>query len=410
MSKEVTTSHGIRKELGVIWKFFYNNVAAYLLLYVQNYLLNKYMPQDALGQFSYLQSMFLLLTSIYSMEVYSAYLRFLGVRDEQGLRKRIAMILMMASVLFSISVLVFFHEPLYVLFAGSMWMRERMYFFRSRLDINTYGMIKISQYLLSTAMLGVLIYSDRLTEGSFLTCLGISYIIVSFVYVHRRGANVNSKKANNLPDISNRELLQYAWPLSFNAIVVWMLGAADQWLINKYLDAATLTCYSVSFRMINILRLGSSVIMEYWPRFYFENMSRNNFIIVKKMQLGFLVFITVICVGAAIFADYIYIFMGASQYVGYSWYFSWLSVAECFRMWGSVYMTFQSFLNRNLINVICLASLGSSKLLTNWYMIEDLGVKVLLETTLMCYILYFLCSIYFGLWQERRYFKYREGR
>ena len=70
-------------ELRIIWQFFYNNFLAYILFYLQSYLINRYMPQESLGQFSYAQSMLMFFCSVYSMEVYSAYLRFIGGKQRQ---------------------------------------------------------------------------------------------------------------------------------------------------------------------------------------------------------------------------------------------------------------------------------------------------------------------------------------
>ena len=75
----------LKGEFGIVWKFFYNNLLAYILLYLQNVLINRYMPLESLGQFSYGQSMMILFSSVYSMEVYSAYLRFIGCNNEKEL-------------------------------------------------------------------------------------------------------------------------------------------------------------------------------------------------------------------------------------------------------------------------------------------------------------------------------------
>ena len=85
--KEKLTGNSLRSEFSVIWKFFYNNVIAYVLLYAQNVLINHYMPTESLGQYSYTQSLLILFTSIYSMEAYSAYLRFIGVTNEKKTSK-----------------------------------------------------------------------------------------------------------------------------------------------------------------------------------------------------------------------------------------------------------------------------------------------------------------------------------
>lgn len=392
---------GLRGEFQIIWKFFYNNFFAYVLLYLQNFLINRYMPEVSLGQFSYGQTMLQLFASIYSMEVYSVYLRYIGYSNEKDLLRKTRRILLIATALFVVTAWVFFHSPLYVLFFGYMWMRERLYFFRSKLEIGTYGRIKILQYLGATAILVLLIITGRLNERTMLAGMGVSYLAVSLVY--NRGYTEKETVEEGLPAVSTGEILHYAVPLSFNAIVVWVLGAADQMLIDTYLDAMTLTYYSVAFRLIGVIRIATGVLMEYWPRFYFERMESRDYAAVRTMKLLFLAVAAALCVGSIIMSKPLYVVMGASKYVDARWMFCILAGAEAFRLWGSILMTFQSYVKNTSINVICLGILGAVKLLINWILLRRAGVSILLYTTLGCYLLYCLCGIHFGSVKERNY-------
>lgn len=390
-------------EFGIIRSFFYNNFIAYALVYLQSFLINKFMPMESLGKFSYSQSLFLLFTSVLSMEVYSAYLRYIGFCNEEKLLHLVRKILLIASALFSIIVILWFDSPFYVLFAGYMWMRERLYFFRSHLDISTYGRIKICQCLISIFIFFGLLFFGMLDHRSMLIGIGISYVFVSVLYsLHERGRTTNFV-SNDLPVADTKEIIRYALPLSFNAIVVWVLGAADQMLINAYLDPLTLTYYSVSFRIIGVIRIGTGVLMEYWPRFYFENMERQNFSAVKSMETIFLGVATGLCVMAIVFSKPIYIALGASRYVDSRWMFCALAVAEMFRLWGAVLMTFSSFQKDTVTNIVCLSILSFGKFGINYFSIENRGVEILFYTTIACYFLYFTLAIYFGFKRERYY-------
>ena len=392
----------LKSEFSVIWKFFYNNALAYLMLYLQNFLINRYMPTEAIGQFSYCQSILTLLVSVYSMEIYSSYLRFMGYTNNQSLIDLIKKVMIVASALFSISVLWFFREPGYILFFGFMWMQERLYFFRSKLQINLYGQVKIIQYLLSLLSIGALIYYNSLNERTLLICIGLSYVLVAIFYNYY-GSKDTCDNTTSLDNVNAKEVFQYAVPLSFNAIVVWILGAADQMLIDCYLDNTTLAYYSVAFRIIGIIRIGSGVILEYWPRFYFERMETKDFHSVKQMQFLFLCFVTLLSLGSMYFADYLYIILGASAYTNNSWMFFLLALAEMFRQWGSIGITFQSFKKNTVINISCLSILGISKLVFNCMYIDEYGVIILFYSTIACYFLYLLCGLYFGILRERHY-------
>lgn len=401
--KQTILKKSLRNEFGVIWQFFYNNVIAYFLLYIQNYLINKYMPIESLGEFSYTQSLLILFTSIYSMEAYSAYLRFIGINNEKQLLKLIRRLLYIASAIFSITVFLFFDSPLYVLFVGYIWMRERLYFFRSKMDITTYGRIKIIQYALSVFAIIGLSYFNLLNHKTALVTIGVSYIVVAVLYTFNNKAKRTTVEDDNLPKVDSKEIIKYALPLSFNAIVVWLLGAADQMLIDNYLDPLTLTYYSVGFRIINVIRIGVGVIMEYWPRFYFERMEKKEFSDIRVMKLIFFAIVMFLCVGTVLLSKPLYILMGASQYVAMRWMFCYLAIAEMLRQWGAILFTFQSFMKNTSINVIVLSLLGGLKFGINLLTIKDMGVNVLFYSTLICYFIYFLISLYFGYYKEKRY-------
>lgn len=399
------TGNSLRSEFKVIWKFFYNNMIAYVLLYAQNVLINRYMPSEYLGQFSYTQSLLVVFTSVYSMEVYSSYLRFIDINNEKSILKLVRNTLLIASVLFSITVFIFFDSPFYILFAAYMWMRERLYFFRAKMDISTYGRIKIVQYALSIFFISCLIIFNLLNHKTVLIAIGLSYTFVSVLYTFNSKAKKITTLEDDLPVVETKEIIRYALPLSFNAIVVWLLGAADQMLIDNNMDSLTLTYYSVGFRIINVIRIGVSVIMEYWPRFYFERMGKKEFQAIKVMKFLFLGVVTVLCLGAVILSRQLYWIMGASKYVDMRWMFCYLAISEMFRQYGSILITFQSFMKNTSINVICLSVLGFAKFVFNWIAIKSMGVNILFYSTIVCYFFYFIAALYFGEYQERKYMK-----
>jgi O-antigen/teichoic acid export membrane protein len=269
------------------------------------------------------------------------------------------------------------------------------------MDITTYGRIKIFQYAFSIVLIAILAYTNLMNHKTVLIAIGLSYVIVSIIYMFNNKAKRVTVVNDNLPSLNIKEIFKYALPLAFNAIVVWVLGAADQMLIDNYLDSLTLTYYSVGFRIINVIRIGVGVIMEYWPRFYFERMEKKEYSAIRMMKIIFLGFVMVLCLGTALLSKPLYIVMGASKFVDMRWMFCYLALAELFRQWGAISFTFQSFMKNTSINVIVLSILGIAKLIINWLTIKSFGVNILFYTTLGCYFLYFLISLYFGLYKEK---------
>lgn len=394
-------------ERKVLLGFVQTNLGVYLFMYVQNYLINRFMPNAELGMFSYYQSLLILFAGIYSMESYSSYLRFVDFQSDKSLLRINRIILIIASLALSLTVILFFESWYLVLFVGYMWFRERVYFFRAKLDIATYGRIKILQYLLSTLYVILLIGTKRMSCNLLLAGIGGSYCLVAAIYNCNYSSRIitdnNNKK--NLPSVKIKDILQISFPLAVNSIVTWLLHSADQMLINKFLDVSILTQYSVALRNISIINLCISIIMEYWPRFYFENMEKGCFKKIRVMKRIFIAGIIFLEVSMAVCSGVVYQIMGAGQYIDSKRMFVLLLAANCFQTLASINMTYQTYMKNTSLYVICLSILSILKYVTNYKFIIKCGINFILITTVICYFLYFLCSIYWGCVKERQYMK-----
>lgn len=396
-----------KSEFKVIYHFFEKNIIVYILMYIQNYLINMYMPSTELGSYSYHQSLLILFVSIYSMEVYSSYLRFVGFRNDRSLLKINRCILTMASVLFILTVIIGLKNWFFIFFLGYMWIRERIYFFRAKMDLRIYGRIKILQYLVTTLYVCLLIYTDKLTSNLLLFGIGAIYCMISVIYNINGSAKrlTYNEDDNKHPDASVKDIMQLSFPLAINAIVVWLLSAADQMLIDKYIDTMTLAYYSVALRNVNVIRLCLSIIMEYWPRFYFENIEKNNFMKVKLIKSVVLTATVILCLLMLLCSGIIYWLMGSGKYMDTKWMFELLIIGSGFQTIASVFMTFQTYMKHTAIYVVCLGVLSTVKFLFNWKYIHTYGVEFLLYSTVACYFAYFICSLYWGWYKERKYMR-----
>lgn len=399
----------LEEERNILQNFFQTNFVVYIFMYFQNFLINKYMPSKELGLFSYYQSILILFTGIYSLEIYSSYLRFIGFQSDKSLLKVNRGILFAATLLFVITIIVFFKSWYFILFAGYMWMRERIYFFRAKLDIKNYGRIKILQYFLSTLYVVVLIMIKKMSCDLLLLGIGISYCLVALIYNSNSSANeiTDKKNVKQLPAAKLKDVLQISSPLAINVIVTWLLHAADQMLINEYLNINALTQYSVALRNISIVSLCISIVMEYWPRFYFENMENLCFDKIKIMKRIFFGGVVFLEITMAASSGLLYKIMGAAQYTDTKWMFVLLLVGNCFQTLASINMTFQTYMKNTSSYVICLSVLSIAKFIVNYKFILRGGIFLLLVTTAICYFLYFLCSLYFGYYKEKTYMKVR---
>lgn len=388
----------------ILCVFAVNNIFVYVLIYIQNVLINKYMLPGDLGLFSYNQTILNLMVGVYSLEAYSAYLRFVGYYSYQDIVRKVRVILLVASVLFVATSVVVWKSFAYLLFFFFIWYRERMYFFRATSRIKKYGLVKIIQGLLLLLMLFILIHFNLLNHKSLILCYGLSYLITTLIFC-RDGVNSNDIVLEPTIPLDNRKILRYIIPLGFSAIVVWLLGAADQLLINQFLGPVDLTNYSVAFRLLGIVRLGTGIIMEYWPRFYIEKIETRDLSSLKKMRFLFVVVVILISLGSAIFSKMFYFILGASAYSSSRLLYSVLSIGEAFRILASILMTFQSYKNNTSISIGCLGAIGILKFAINLFFIQHTGVWFLVVSTVVGYFIYFICAIFFGWLPERKFWK-----
>lgn len=390
------------KDLKIVMQFVQGNFLVYILMYLQNLLINTSLSPFDLGKYSYYQSLFVVILPVFSLTIYSSHLRFLGFVDVNRLLNLIRKVLAIASVMFGILALVVWAEWRFIPFAGFIWFNEQLYYFRSLSRIWLYSAMKFVQHIILICSFGILLLLQQANHEMLLFIMGLAYILTYAIFFRARQSCIIEQQTTE--DYCRKEIFAYCVPGAVSIVAMYILSAGDQMFINVYLSSFDLADYAVAFRTLILIQLFTAFFMEYWPRFYFERAAKRNYSYIKKMGLGFKAAIASFSVACILFADPIYYIMGVKAYIGQStWIFSMLVFGEIFRVFGSINMTYRSYSKESIYNVYILGGLGISKLAVNYLFVEQYGIAILVYTTVGCYVAYWIMSYLFSVRAEKRY-------
>jgi O-antigen/teichoic acid export membrane protein len=358
-------------------------------------------PTD-LGKYSYYLSLLTVILSVMSLTIYGAYLRFLGFVNTKKLIRFAKLVLIIATIGYSIVVIILWKKLAFIPLLGIIWFNEELYFFRSLSRIRLYTMMKFTRRVLVILLLLLFFIIDSINFEKMIFLTGLTYLTTYLVFrFFRSESDVHIIQKESF---KRKDILKYSMPGAVSVLSLYFLASADQVFINSYLTPLDLSNYAMALRTLAVIKLFSAVFMDYWPRFYYEKAKEKSHVEIKKMGLLFKVSIIAFSVFCIAVASPIYILLGAKAYIGQSTLiFSVLVFSEIFRVFGSINMTFRSFTKESIYNVTILGLLGLMKIGVNFLFIEKYGLTILLLSTITSYILYWLISIFVSVRAEKLY-------
>lgn len=390
------------KDVKILSMFAKGNIFVYAIVYIQAVIINSKLDPINLGKYSYYLSLLTVILSTTSLSIYGAHLRFLGFVDKEKLMKFIKMVLIFATIIYLSVVLIIWKNWYYVPLVALIWFNEELFYFRSSTKVKLYTGMKFTQHIIIIIIFYILLLMGDVDYNILILITGIAYFLTYLVFKPFQVKLDIDYVAED--DFSRKEVLKYSLPGAISALSIYFLASADQIFINSYLTMIDLSNYAMALRMIAIIQLFTAVFMDYWPRFYFEKANMKSYKEINSMGLLFKTAILIFSIVCIIVASPIYFMMGARAYVGQSTIiFSVLVFSEIFRVFGSINMTYRSYTKESVYNVSILAILGVFKIGINFLFIEQYGLIVLLATTLISYILYWLISIFVSVKAEKKY-------
>ena len=107
-------------------------------------------------------------------------------------------------------------------------------------------------------------------------------------------------------------------------------------MIKEYYTYEELSYFSIAQRCLLVLSLFTGLFLMFYPTIYFREIEKKNRPLLIKIRVLILITIALVTFLMIIFAKYIYIIMGASQYTEKIDIFRILLIAELLRFTGSI--------------------------------------------------------------------------
>lgn len=339
----------VKEFSGFAFGYFIAAIFSFLIIS----LVNKLLEPVEMGRYSYYKSIFELLYAILSVNIYSAYLRFNLNGENQKLTRLVLRVVLISTIILAHIVGLTMKCILCSLFSLVIFYNERMYFFRSLLDIKKLNWIRITPALITLSIIYItsFIYKKQLDASIIFIAYGLGYSFVLFFFSN------NNYKIDKSP-VSVKKILAYCIPSVGLIIVDWILNLSSQILIKEYFSFSELSYYAVAQRLLLVVKLFSSLFLMFYPMVYFKEIKKRNFSFIVNARILILSTIFLIIILFFLLSKYIYILMGAESYLMHQNIFKVLLFSEFFKVASSIFGLFLTYKIQTYKNLIIL-SVGS---------------------------------------------------
>lgn len=384
--------------------FAIGGIIAIFLGYFGNYIINKNLSKEDLGLFSYHFNLMTLLSSVFSLGFYHAYLRFNNDSfNTYRLTKMIRSGSIITSLLLFLVAYILFNNIFIASFSFFILFNERIYYFRSEKKITRMNLLKYLSSLILIGCLVCFVKFNHLTFEKALVSYGIAYLIVFFL-----GLLDDKKKVNSIDrsTLTIGFILKFTVPIVFTSIVVWISHVSDQMIMKEYLPLTDLGNYAIAYRIIVVIQIFTSLFLLYYPMLYFEESDKKNYATIKKIRYAFILLLFLVTAILIICRKYLYILLGASQYLDYTDIFICLAIAEFIRIVAGFYLIFRTFTMQNWYGTIAIGISAFISLILNIIFIPKYGIYFAAFVQVFTAVIYFLITYFIAIRPERNYFKF----
>ena len=385
--------------------FFAGGIIAIILGYVSNFLINKNLSTSELGLFSYYFNIMVLLTNVLSLGIFQAYLRF--NTDEYNIIQ-LKKIIKLGSIVTTLIVFIIsyaaFKNILISSFSAIILFNERIYFYRSALQIRRMNFIKYLSSLFLILFLFILIKLNLFRHDSVLLGYGLAYLIIASFFNLWRNKSSIQNTTTHVKEINLTVILKYTIPLAITSLVTWVASVSDQMIIKEYLTPDDLGNYAISYRIIIVIRIFTSLFLLYFPMLYFEEAKKQNFSSIRKIRLIFIVILMAVTIFLIFFRNYLYIFLGASNYLSYTSIFIFLAIAEFIKIISELFLTFRSYSLQTYYSTIAVGAIATVSVLLNLIFIPIYGIYAAAVIQVISAITYLTLSFFIAIKPEKKYF------
>lgn len=299
-------------------------------------IVNKNLPKAELGIFNYNKSLLEFLSYTFTLVMYRSYLRFNINAVNISIKQKVQKLNFFAFV--GIALVAFYLTDSFfaVVFAFFIFFEERLYFFRSLMQVAKINFLKIGSATLTLLLLYGLITVDLVNPELILFAYGIGFFLAVFFLKSKGGKT-------DFEEISWKTMLLYTFPMLGSIIVKLSLDLVSQHLIKVIFNPIELSKYAIATRVLLSVKVFSSLFMMFFPVIYFREVKKKNASFIKKLRIFVFGSMLIIVILAFSFNEFIFNLMGASKYLEYTYMYSILVFSELIFVIGGVYGVFLTF-------------------------------------------------------------------
>lgn len=387
--------------------FFVGTVLSTLLGIVALHLINKRLDPYELGVFSYNYNLFMLIYPIVSLSIYTAYLRFVNDYPKKELVHFVSKISFLGVGIMSVLIYLISGQEVLLFFSIIILLQERLYLLKSLNKVSFYNAVNIFQKLILVSFLYFTESLDSKIVILYYSCsFTFAWLISLLLRRRREGKEEREEKEEEkltFSFVEKKKILKYSFMSSIMTGVTWVSSFSDQYVIKYYFGFEDLAPYAIAFRLVSVISVATGVFLSYFPIIYFEDAKKKIYFSINRYRNGFLLSLVVTYILCVVFYEYIYVVLGAENYIGESRYFFILLIGEILRVSASTYMIYFTYQLRQGFILKSMVVVSVFNLILNIILVPKYGAIAAAYTTVISYFLYFTLSLRCYL-LEKKYF------
>jgi O-antigen/teichoic acid export membrane protein len=368
-------------------------------------IVNKNLNQENLGKLTYYKSLLELLSYVFTLVLYRSYLRF-NAKQVSEFTMRVVKAFSLFAVFALLFIAYFLTESIFsVLFAFFVFYEERLYFFRSIMATAKLNVLRIGASAITLGSIIFIAYFYSLKSDLVLFAYGLGFLITLFLLK----SDFSSLETKEKEEVTLKKLLHFSLPAFGSMLIKVSQDFGSQFFINAFFDFTQVSSFSIALRVLLAVKLFSSLLMMYYPSIYFREIQNKNKAFISKLRLYMSTFMVLVCALAIVFANQLYVLMGASEYLKYVLFFRILVFSEFLFITGGFFGIYLSYILKTYISMVVFFISAVVNILILVVFLETYGVIVAALGILVANIFIFLFHIMYTRRLENEFLNRAEG-
>jgi O-antigen/teichoic acid export membrane protein len=232
-------------------------------------------------------------------------------------------------------------------------------------------------------------YFYSLKSDLVLFAYGLGFLITLFLLK----SDFSKAEIEDKEEVTLKKLLLFSLPALGSTLIKVSQDFGSQFFIKSFFDFSQLSTFSIALRVLLSVKLSSSLLMMYYPSIYFREIQKKNKKFISMIRLYMSSFMILICALAIIFAEHLYILMGASEYLEYVLFFRILVISELLFITGSFFGTYLAHIIKTKISLLVFFISAIINILILFVFLKSYGVIIAAMGILMSNLFIFLFHI-----------------